>query len=327
MIVTLTPNPTLDRTLEIPLLERGAVIRADAVRVDAGGKGVNVARALVANGHRAAAVAPIGGFEGEQFVALLAEQSIDVIGVPVAAPLRVNISVIEPDGITTKLNAPGPELSADETATLVEATLSALDEGGSPGVGSPGEGSPERWLAGCGSLPPGLSDEFYADLVKSAHDRGARVAVDTSGPAFSAALRAGPDLVKPNDEELEEVVGRALPTFGDVVEAAEELRDLGVGAVVVSLGAAGAILVDHEGAYHADTPPVRARSTVGAGDSLLAGFLSAGGSGPDALRHAVAWGAAAAALPGTVMPRPDDLDLESVRLHPIEPTRNVRSTA
>jgi 1-phosphofructokinase len=319
MIVTLTPNPSLDRTIEIPRLERGAVIRAEAVRVDAGGKGVNVTRALVANGHRAAAVAPVGGYEGDQFGALLAELSIELVGVPVAAPLRVNVSVIEPDGITTKLNAPGPELSSAEATALVEATLGALDD-------TAHAAEDTRWLAACGSLPPGLSDDFYADLVKSARDRGARVAVDTSGPAFTAALRSGPDVVKPNDEELEEVTGRSLATFGDIVGAAHELREQGVGSVVVSLGAAGAILVDAEGEHHADTPPVRARSTVGAGDALLAGFLSAGGAGPDALRHAVAWGAAAAALPGTVMPRPQDLDLDAVRLGPIDPDRNLRST-
>ncbi len=143
-----------------------------------------------------------------------------------------------------------------------------------------------------------------------AREAGCRVAVDGSGPP----LEAGPDLIKPNLEELSELVGRKLDTFGDVLEAAEEVRTRGVAILLVSLGADGAILLDEEGALHADTPPFTPRSTVGAGDSLLAGFLFAAGDREAALTESVAWGAAAARLPGSRGPTPGDLDREAVSL-------------
>jgi len=140
-------------------------------------------------------------------------------------------------------------------------------------------------------------------------------AVDTSGPALVAVLPAQPVLVKPNAEELAEAAGRPVATLGDAIEAAQELRRRGAGAVVASLGADGAVLVDEGGAVHGEAPVARARSTVGAGDAMLAGFLAAGGAGRDALAEALAWGAAATSLPGSRMPTPADLDRAAVRIH------------
>ena len=114
MIVTLTPNPSVDRTIEVDALHRGAVLRARATRVDPGGKGVNVSRALAANGRETRAVLPAGGWEGEQLAALLAPSDVPVVVVPVAGSVRANVSVVEPDGTVTKLNEPGPRLSAEE---------------------------------------------------------------------------------------------------------------------------------------------------------------------------------------------------------------------
>ena len=136
--------------------------------------------------------------------------------------------------------------------------------------------------------------------------------MDSSGPSLEAALGAGPDLIKPNGEELAELVGRPLDTLGDVLAAAEEVRAEGVGAVLVSLGADGAVLIDEAGALHADTPSFVPASTVGAGDALLAGFLAAH---DNPLAEALAWGAAAVSLPGSRMPGPDDIDRKAVRLH------------
>ena len=142
MIVTLTANPSVDRTLEIPALERGEVVRATAARVHPGGKGVNVARALVANGLRARAVLPAGGREGDQLLDLLSGFGVEVVPVPIAEPVRENVTIVEPDGTVTKLNAPGPRLTSREVAALVEATIEA-----SRGV---------EWVALCGALPPGV---------------------------------------------------------------------------------------------------------------------------------------------------------------------------
>jgi 1-phosphofructokinase len=140
------------------------------------------------------------------------------------------------------------------------------------------------------------------------------VAVDTSGPALHAVLAAGPTLVKPNRDELAEVTGMRLLTIADVIEAAGRLRALGARAVLASLGADGAVLVDDDGAIHGRTPAVPPLSSVGAGDAMLAGFLAGGGKGADALIEGLAWGAAAVLQPGSGMPSPDDIDRTAVVL-------------
>ncbi len=310
MIVTLTPNPSLDRTLELSSLKTGEVNRATGVRVDPGGKGVNVARALVRNGHAARAVLPVGGREGDELCRLLETTGIDVHPVEIAASVRENVTLVEPDGVVTKINAPGPHLTEGEVAALEKATIAALDGA--------------AWVAASGSLPPGVPDDFYGRLAAKVRQAGARFAVDSSGPPFRAALTGAPALVKPNAEELAEAVGYPLRTLADVVRAANELQDRGVGAVLVSLGADGAVLVDGDGTWHATTPPLEARSNVGAGDATLAGFLAAGAAGPDALATAVAYGAAAVRLPGSVMPGPADVTDSRVDVSHVDLGRRLR---
>jgi 1-phosphofructokinase len=298
MILTVTPNPSLDRTYELPALDRGTVLRATADRVDPGGKGVNVSRAVAAAGHRTVAVVPLGGPEGALLARLLGEHGIEAAGVPVAGSTRVNMTLVEPDGTLTKVNAAGPELTAPEAEALLE-TVRA-------------QSAAADWIACCGSLPRGLPPEWYAELVARTHRAGARIALDTSGPALTAALRERPDIVKPNAEELAEAVGRPLATVGDAVKAAEELRDRGAQAVLASLGADGQLLVDGAGAYFGSARVATVRSNVGAGDASLAGFLAAGGVGEAALASAVAHGAAAVQLPGSAMPSPADVARSSV---------------
>ncbi|MEV7729049.1 1-phosphofructokinase [Streptomyces sp. NPDC087917] len=301
MILTVTPNPSLDRTYEVPALERGAVLRAAAERVDPGGKGVNVSRAVAAAGARTTAVLPLGGAPGTLIAELLGSQGVDVTAVSIAGQTRSNISIAEPDGTLTKINAPGPQLSPEESDLLLETVR--------------GCSADADWIACCGSLPRGLEPSWYAELVTRAHAAGARIALDTSGPALPAALSARPDVIKPNAAELAEAVGRPLDTLGDVVKAAEELVDRGAGAVLASLGADGQLLVEAGGGAWYGTAPVTAvRSDVGAGDASLAGFLIAGGSGPAALASALAHGAAAVQLPGSAMPTPADLRPDAVRV-------------
>lgn len=304
MIVTLTANPSIDRTLELPVLRPGAVNRASTTRVEAGGKGVNVARALRNHGYPTRAVLPLGGPEGDHLGQLLDALGLPTERVPVAAATRTNLSLVEPDGTVTKVNAPGGPLDGHEVQRLLEATRTAI------------QGA--QWLAVCGSIPSGAPEDLYAHAVRRARDAGIRVAVDTSGGPLTAVLAAAPDVVKPNDEELAGVTGRPLRRLGDVVRGAEELRHRGVGAVLVSLGRHGALLVDDDGAAHARTPPVVPRSNVGAGDATLAGFLAAGGAGREALRTAVAFGAAAARLPGTAMPTPADVDPDAVEVSDVD---------
>jgi 1-phosphofructokinase len=311
VIVTLTLNPSLDRTLEIGRLRRGAMQRAAPARLDPGGKGVNVTRALLANGVDSRAVLPCGGPDGDELVKLLAAERVHAVAVPVAGHTRSNVTLAEADGTVTKINEPGAALSAAEFDAVAATVLAFAGRA--------------AWVVMCGSLPPGTPDDAYARLTARFAAAGFRVAVDTSGPALPAAAGAGPDLLKPNREELAEAVGTPLRDLDDVAAAAGLLRDRGAAAVLVSLGAAGALLADRDGVRTARAVQVEPRSTVGAGDALLAGFLAAGARGPQALAEAVAWGTAAVALPGSRMPAPADIaDIrrDGVRLlgHPLPRT-------
>lgn len=301
MILTLTLNPSLDRTIEVPELVRGALVRASATRLDPGGKGVNVARALAAHKLPTCAVVPRGGPEGRQLTELLCEEGIDVCAVPVTAHTRSNVSLVEPDGSVTKINEPGGELAADDLERIVGAVLDTAVTA--------------DWVVVSGSLPPGVPDTFYRDLGARLTERDIRLAVDTSGPALTAALGACPALVKPNREELAEVVGFRIGTLGDAVRAATAMRAAGAGTVLASLGADGAVLVDEQGVRYGESPVDRGRSAVGAGDAMLAGYLAGGVTGGDALIEALSWGAAAVRFPGSRMPGPGDVDRASVRIH------------
>lgn len=303
-VVTLTPNPSVDRTIAITELRRGEVHRATSSRIDPGGKGINVSRALTANGTATVAVLPSGGPEGRLMEALLETAGVPMHTVPVSGTLRMNVAVVEPDGTTTKLNEPGPTLTPEEIAALIAGTVEAV-------------GPDTRWVVGSGSLPPGAPIDLYATLVTSARAAGVRVAIDSSEAPLAAAVTAKPNLIKPNHEELAELVGHPLPTLGDVRAAARDLVASGIETVVVSLGGDGALLVDAETTAHAIAHIDDPLSTVGAGDCLLAGVLHAlsqGASGPDAMATGVAWGAAAVRLPGSRVPDPGQVAAIDVTL-------------
>jgi 1-phosphofructokinase len=301
MIVTLTLNPSLDRTIEVPELVRGELVRASATRLDPGGKGVNVARALAAHKIPTCAVVPRNGPEGRQLTELLQQEGIDVCAVPVTGHTRSNVSLVEPDGCVTKVNEPGGELDGDDLARIVAAVL--------------GIAATADWVVASGSLPPGVPDTFYARLGHELTERGIRFAVDTSGPALAAALGSNPALVKPNRDELAESAGSPIDSIADAVRAAEAMRAAGAQAVLASLGADGAVLVDGQGVRYGESPVDRGRSAVGAGDAMLAGYLAGGVTGGDVLVEALSWGAAAVRFPGSRMPGPDDVDRASVHVH------------
>lgn len=310
-VVTLTANPSLDRTLVLPApLLRGEVTRLGSSSTEPGGKGVNVARAVAAAGADAVCVFPAGS--GDPFVGLAHALGLRLATVPVSAPVRTNYTLTEPDGTTTKLNEPGSPLDATTRAALAR----VLHE---RAVGA-------AWVALSGSLPPGTPDDWYADLVRSLRDTGARVAVDTSEERLAALLAAGPDaapdLLKPNLEELAQASGTfEAELAGDpaaLLAAVGRLHERGVREVLLTLGADGALLSTADGGLWSARPPsTTVRSTVGAGDSSLAGYLLAdlAGAAPDErLRAAVAYGAASASLPGSAVPTPAQVDGSAVRV-------------
>jgi 1-phosphofructokinase len=325
MIVTLTANPSLDRTVSLssPLL-RGEVQRAVSVRQESGGKGVNVSRALVASGLETVAVLP--GGDSDPVLAGLRDSGVPFAALAIHEPLRTNVALTEPDGVTTKINEPGPVLSEDQQEALIGLLLER-SRGAS-------------WVVLAGSLPPGVPADFYATVtrrLRSTNDGAApRIAVDSSGAPLAAALSGDasgmPDLLKPNAEELAELAaaaGFATASTADELEADPEAAAAaaaavvrsGVGAVLATLGSKGAVLVTSDGAWLATHPPVKAVSTVGAGDSSLAGYLlasSLGAAPADCLRQAVAHGAAAASLPGSTVPAvhqttPDAVTITALR--------------
>ncbi len=305
-VVTLTANPSLDRTAEVPALRPGEVLRMTRLQLDAGGKGVNVARALHAAGVPTTAVLPAGGLNGQELLRLLAIEGLLVDAVAVGEAIRSNITLVEPDGRTTKINEPGPDLS--EAATRLHVTVMRA-------------AANADWVVLAGSLPPGTTPRLYTDLIAALHDAGVKVAVDCDGPILADVIAAGPDLIKPNAEELEEAAGLPVTDPFSARAAAAVLQERGARAVLASLGDQGAVLIDDTGVHHATAPPVLPRSTVGAGDATLAGFLAAGARGPLALRRAVAYGTAAVQLPGTQMPTPSDVDETTVALTTIAPER------
>ena len=304
MIVTVTLNPSLDRTLDVDTFERGAVLRTSEPTLEAGGKGVNVTRALTANGVQSVAVVPVGGSEGAELTSLLDAASVASRLVPVSGRTRSNITIAEADGTITKLNEPGSPLTAAELTALVDAVGSAVTAG--------------DWVIISGSVPPEFSAEQMLALTGSLSDRDVNLAIDTSGDALVASLAARPRLIKPNRAELAEVAGRPLDSISDVIAAAKGVRELGVEIVLVSLGSDGAVLVGPAGVIVGESHVEHPRSTVGAGDCFLAGFLSKFSVDETdvdaALLEALAWGAAAASLPGTAVPEPGDLDYTNVQL-------------
>jgi 1-phosphofructokinase len=288
-IVTVTLNPTLDRTLSVPRLQPGEVHRAQVVREDLGGKGINVSRALRALGIRSKIVGFMGGMTGQAMTDGLAAAGFDVHFVEVEGETRRNITLLdEARDQYTKINEPGPMIKPNH----VRAMLALVEHMACPG---------DLW-AFCGSLPPGAPQELYATLIRKVQDCGSRAFLDSSGPPFREGLTAHPYAIKPNLEEAAEAL--QLPLNGDETHctAARRLQAQGVALVALTRGAQGLVLAMEGQVVIAVPPPVAARSPIGAGDAALAGLLWATCAGCDAVetaRRAVACGTATAMQEGT----------------------------
>ena len=290
MIITVTLNPSIDRTIGVEDLRIGAVNRAELIRLDAGGKGVNVSRALQVFGAETHAIMVGAALGGTWFADVLTEVGVNFTMVMADGVTRSNITLVEADGTVTKINEPGVTLTPAILAEIEQA-IGALDLNGA-------------WVVLAGRLNPGAPDDTYLELAQFAKARGARIAIDVSGKPLAVALeQGGVDLIKPNQHELGEIVGRELKTMGDVIVAAREIIAQGVSTVVCSLGKDGALYVTATESLHAEAAVTITGTPVGAGDILLATFIGAGANA-DALPTAVQWSAASVALPGTAIPTP-----------------------
>jgi 1-phosphofructokinase family hexose kinase len=288
VIHTLTLNPAVDRELRVPAIAFGEVLRATGARVDSGGKGFNVSRALKALGEESVALGFVGGHAGRLIAAGLEALRIAVDFVEVAGgETRTNVTVVAPDR-HVKVNEAGPSVSGEEVRRLREKVQ---------GLARPGD----LWILS-GSLPPGASPGIYAELTRLLQAAGARVLLDASGRALAEGCAAAPLLVKPNDGEAAELTGLPVGSEAQARAAAAAVRRLGPALVLLSMGKRGALLAGEGRAWLSRPPAIVEQNPIGAGDAMLAGFafgLARALPLPDALRWATAAGAAAASLPGT----------------------------
>lgn len=289
MIITVTTNPSIDRTVAVTDLVLGGVNRGDLNAIDPGGKGVNVSRALSAYGADTHAVLVCGDLGSQWFAKKLNESNIAHTIIKADGITRSNVTLQEADGTVTKINEPGFSLT-DDVLEQLRKTLDSLS-------------LQNNWVVFAGRLNPGADLNTYRDLARFVRDRGAKIAVDGSGAEFRAAVGVHPELIKPNQFELAELVGRPLKTIHDVIDASREIISEGVQQVLCSLGKDGAILVTKDQVVHCEPEVAAVGTPVGAGDILLAIYLG-GGAVPIALKDAIAWSAASVPLPGTAIPTP-----------------------
>ncbi|RRR67585.1 MAG: 1-phosphofructokinase family hexose kinase [Candidatus Viridilinea halotolerans] len=283
MLLIITPNPALDRTMIFDGLRLGTVQRTEQVLVAAGGKGLNVARAARTLGQAALVCAPLGGHTGEQVAHLAAEEGLLGRWTSMhAGETRTCILLVDPQTEdATALNEAGPPLAERDWAAF---TADVLD----------GAASADLCLL-TGSLPRGVSASQLGDLLSELSVRGRRVLVDSSGPALAAAVAVRPYGIKVNQHELGNLLGRTLTSPQEAAQALHELQAQGIQLAAVSLGATGCVVAHAGATWHACPPAVCAVSSIGSGDSLLAGLstgLLRGIPLPDALRLGVACGSA-----------------------------------
>ena len=283
MIYTVTCNPALDLAVRLDGMQLGALNRTAGATLVAGGKGINVSRVLGELGERNKALGFVAGSNGVMLESALQQMGVatEFIRLP-EGQTRINVKLYGEQ--ETELNAPGPAVNHTQAEGLVH-DLSRLSE--------------EDLLCLCGSLPPGMEVDSYARMLAAA--QGVRTIVDTSGEALLCALTEQPWLVKPNRDELAALVGKELPTLEDVIEAAEWLREKGAQNVLVSLGRDGALLCTEDKRLYQPAPDGKVIGTVGAGDSLVAGFAAGWqrtGDKAQALRLGIACGSATACSEG-----------------------------
>ena len=297
-VVTVTLNPTIDKSCSTEQVVPEHKLRCGDPVFEPGGGGLNVSRAMHYLDGASRALWSCGGALGELLRERLEAEQIDHQPVPISEMTRENLIVYEQSsGQQFRFGMPGPRLTATEMARWLE-VIERLDP-------------PPDWLVVSGSLPPGVDDDFYAQLIARA-PASCRTIVDTSAPALGKALAAGVYLIKPNLRELGQLVECEIDSDAELRDAAQEiLRGGQVKVVVVSLGSGGAVLVtaDSYRRFRAPTAPIR--SKVGAGDSMVAGLvLSLSRDWPleDAVRFGVAAGAAAVMTPGTQLCRREDVE-------------------
>ncbi|OFK23272.1 1-phosphofructokinase [Olsenella sp. HMSC062G07] len=289
MIRTVCLNPALDKTVQVDGFAVDAVNRISDVRIDAGGKGINVSKVIKELGGSSKAYALLAGSTGSRIADMVGQLGIDLVHVTPKGETRTNLKVVDKARHTnTDINEPGPLVTSEDLEALLDLLLADLDAG--------------DVVVLAGSLPKGAPTDTYARWIQAISEAGAQAFLDADGEVLAAGIAAGPALIKPNDHELADLVGCDLPDTASIVAAAHELMDKGARRVVVSLGGEGALFVTPERTVRARAPKVPVGSTVGAGDSVVAAVAvaqQAGLSIEETARLGVATGAANVMQSGT----------------------------
>ncbi|MDR0362008.1 MAG: 1-phosphofructokinase [Planctomycetota bacterium] len=297
-VITVTLNPALDKTASLERLRPGELNRLRDVVVDAGGKGINVSKMIAALGGESLATGFVGGGSGEEIIRSLSAIGIRHDFIRVAAATRTNLKVLDRGGGLTELNEPGPRIDSAEFRSLLE-KLDAL-------------ASSDALFVFSGSLPDGLGPQTYADMIRQVHQAGAKAFLDADGASFAQALVAKPDFIKPNRFELLQYFGLDSDDgTEDLLPFCRGLLDKGIGRIAVSMGDKGALFVSHEDAFLCPGLAVSARSSVGAGDSMVGAIAHAAVSGlswRDTASLAMAASAGAVTTVGTKPPSRELVD-------------------
>lgn len=259
MIITLTMNPAIDKTVEVPGFQLDQVNRVSDMHLDAAGKGINIAKVVKALGGHTKTLAFLGGKNGFFIEEQLKRERISLIPVAVDGETRVNVKVVDPQMRTyTDINEAGPLVTMEQLKSFEDQLIRYATS--------------QSIVVLTGSVPPGVSKSVYREMINRLKSFGVKTVLDASGELFSRGLESGPMLVKPNHHELERFAGRPLKTDEEIIDAGMDILKKNVEIVVISLGERGAFFLMKDKTYHAKGLKVDVKSTVGAGDAMVAGL-------------------------------------------------------
>lgn len=296
-IITLTLSPAIDIHCETDRFATEHENFAKIISRDAGGKGVNVSRALLSCGIANTAIVAVGEENGDSFLSLLAADQINCEAIWTNGLIRENITVHTKGTKETRLSFDG-FAGDNRLIDEVDALLNEIAESGDI-------------VTLTGSVPSGIDIDRVKNFVAGMKAKGIKVVIDSRSFKPSDIAECAPFLIKPNEEEIVAYVGKEITDTGEAAEAAKDIFEKGIENVMISLGSRGAVLACPDGLFFANAPKIKALSTIGAGDSSIAGFLAAyedGKSAEDCLKSAVAFGSAACMTEGTKPPRKDDIE-------------------
>lgn len=257
MIITVTMNPAIDKTVEIEQLVPNGLNRIQKVEYDAGGKGINVSKTIHELGGESLAMGFLGGNTGKTIENVLTSWNVRHDFIWVDGETRTNTKVFEKSGGVTELNEPGPVISDVQVEELIRKICGYTDK--------------ETLVVLAGSIPAGVNKNIYATITERVHEKGGSVLMDADGELFRSALKASPDIIKPNQLELEEYIGADYKlSMEELKDLAEKFQANGIRTVAISMGKAGAMIVRDKFAARCPALSVKAHSTVGAGDAMVA---------------------------------------------------------